>query len=889
MLFVITCSAAEHTAKVTLTGTVTEKATGEPVPGAQIWFPDLRRGTTSKADGGYRMEDLPAVKLLVRISMIGFATITEMIDLDTTAARDFALSGSVTEMNQVVVTGSSKATELSHDPVPTVLLDPRYIRSHASSNAIETLNGVPGVGTLTTGPNVSKPYIRGLGYNRVLTLFDGVRQEGQQWGEEHGVEVDQFLVDRVEVVKGPASLMYGSDALAGVVNLLPAPAVEEGMLKGAVLLEYATNNGAMAGSANVDGDQRGLIWGARLSGKQATNYQNRYDGRVAGTKYAERDASAYAGLDRSWGYAHAYVSLFDDLQEIPDGSRDSTTRQFTRQISEEDTLRQIIPATDLSSYAIGVIHQRVQHYRAHVASNVILGNARLAANLAFQRSIRREYSHPGHADIAGLYLVLNTFSYDLKYHLAEKKGWEPTFGLNGMVQHNDADQGTEFVIPTYNSVDAGPFAHMWKRLARLDLSAGVRYDVRHFSNATLYTRPDAVTGFDRATTYVAGDTNVVQQFAAYDHTFNGLSGSMGAAFTLNERITLKANVARGYRAPNAAEISAKGVHPGTGFEQLGDADLRPEFNVQEDIGVFYAGTHVNASVELFHNMITDYIYNEKLANVAGGDSLFEQGGNVFPVFKFKQTGARLYGGEVSIDIHPHPLDWLHFENALSVVLAENTGGGGALIGVGTRYLPFIPPLHTTSELRADLKKPFGRLSGVFIKLGVQVFAAQDRFFGAYGTETFTPGYTLLDAGLGADVHAANGNTLFSFTVLGSNLADVAYQSNMSRLKYMDDSPVNWTGRSGIYNISCDGTHSTSLSFAAGQTTQTVTVPVAGDTASEADENFFVNLSSATGGATIGDSQGVGTIRAVQPVAEVVDELERDYRAATERLALYAMR
>src|SRR6266705_925861 len=120
---------------------------------------------------------------------------------------------------------------------------------------------------MSTGPNVSKPYIRGLGYNRVLALFDGVRQEGQQWGDEHGIEVDQFLVDHIEVVKGPASLMYGSDALAGVVNLLPPPPLPEGTVKGSLLGSYQANNKEMAGSAAFDVNLKGFIWGIRSSHK----------------------------------------------------------------------------------------------------------------------------------------------------------------------------------------------------------------------------------------------------------------------------------------------------------------------------------------------------------------------------------------------------------------------------------------------------------------------------------------------------------------------------------------------------------------------------------------------------------------------------------------------
>jgi iron complex outermembrane receptor protein len=786
--------------KTSLTGKVTDKGNGQPIPGAEVYFPDLRTGAVTDMDGNYAVHDLPTAKALVKVSMVGYATITETLDLSTLTTRDFVLSGSVTEMNEVVVTGTSKATEIKRDPVPITLVSRQYLRENASSNVIGSLNKVPGVSTLSTGPNVSKPYIRGLGYNRVLTLFDGVRQEGQQWGDEHGIEVDQFLIDRIEVVKGPASLMYGSDALAGVVNLLPAPAVPVGTLKGSVLGDYDTNNKGIAGSVNIDGNNGKVIYGGRLSGKVASDYQDRYDGRVYGTKYNEKDLDAYLGVNRSWGFARVNFSLYDNLQEIPDGSRDSTSRRFTYQISEDDTLRPLVSDEVLNSYDIAVLHQHVQYYRAYTTESFNLGDGRLTTNFGLTRSIRREYGHPQYPDLAGLYLVLNTLSYDLKYHFPERHGWETTAGLNGMYQANDASKGTELVIPSYHDLDIGPFVHVKKTVGKIDVSGGLRYDVRNYRNDAMYTRPNPVTGFDMSTEGNMGDSMVVKQFDAYSHTFAGGSGSVGMAYNVNGRLTLKANIGRGYRAPSAAEISAKGVHPGTGFEQLGDANFIPEFNLQEDIGFFYGGTHVSASAEVFNNHISNYIYNEKLAGVSGGDSLFTQNGQDFPVFKFRQTAAQLYGGEVSVDIHPHPLDRLHFENSVSFIIAENKGGNGAAITDSTRYLPLIPPLHTNSELRYDMRKQVGCLARVFIKFGVQVYAAQDRFYGAYGTETYTPGYTLLDAGLGGDIVNKSGRTLFTLTILGTNLADIGYQSNMNRLKYFDDHPVNGTGRSGIYNM-----------------------------------------------------------------------------------------
>ena len=782
-----------------LSGKIIDKRTKETLTGVGIYIPDLKTGTVTDKEGNYKINDLPKTKVLVRISLIGYAGITQTIDFSTTSTQNFEMEESVTEMNEVVVTGTSHSTELKKNPVPMVLIDQQYIAQNSSTNIIETMNKVPGVSTLTTGPNVSKPYIRGLGYNRVLTLFDGVRQEGQQWGDEHGIEIDQFLIDHIEVVKGPASLMYGSDALAGVVNLMPRNTLPEGTIKGNLLTNYQTNNKQVAGSFNIDGNNKGLVWGFRGSHKQASDYQNKYDGKVFGTKYNENDLNGTIGLHKSWGYSHLNFSMYDNLQEVPDGSRDSTTRKFTKQISEEDTTRAIVSNKELNNYAIGLIHQHVQHYRAFSSSRFFFKKSKLDLNLGYQQSTRREFSHPVYPDLAGLYLLLKTVTYDVKYHLPEISGWGITIGVNGMRQQNE-NNGTEFVIPNYHSFDVGPFVVIKKSFQKLDIAAGMRYDTRIFQNDSMFTKPNPETGFDMLTPSNPADTNVSKQFSYYKHTFSGVSGSVGMTYNVNDNFGFKANIARGYRAPNVSEISAKGVHPGTGFEQLGDANFKPEFSLQEDAGIFFSSKHISGSADVFNNIISNYIYNEKLMSLNGGDSLFVQNGNSFPVFKFRQTTAQLYGGEFSIDIHPHPLDWLHFENSISYIYAVNLGGNGSHITDSTKYLPLIPPLHTNTELRADIKKKVGCFSSIFIKVGVQHYAIQNNFYAAYGTETKTPGYTLLDAGIGANVMTKKGTTLFNLTILATNLADIAYQSNMNRLKYFDNFPNNSTGRSGIYNM-----------------------------------------------------------------------------------------
>lgn len=791
------CAGFTLRAQVTLTGFVKNKTSGEPLPGAILYFPDFKSGTVSKADGSFSIGNLPSIKTLVQVRLIGYQTFIKTIDLSQNQLLNVAMEESAVESNEVIVTGVSKATEIKRSPVPMVSVDSKYLQENTATNAIDALVKVPGVNALSTGPNVSKPYIRGLGYNRILTLFDGMRQEGQQWGDEHGIEIDQYLVDRVEVIKGPASLIYGSDALAGVVNLLPANPVPEGTIKGSVQANYQTNNGLYGGSAAYAGNTGGFVWGMRASHKEATNYRNKYDGRVYNTGFKESDVNAYAGVNRRWGYSHLTFSTYDNLQEIPDGSRDSLSRKFTRQVSEADTLRPVVSDAELRSYSISPIHQRVQHYRLFSTSSFILGKSKLALNLGYQQSIRREYAHPQVPDVAGLYLKLQTATYDVKYYFPEKSGLEGTAGINGMYQVNNTDQATEFVIPDYTLFDFAPFVYMKKNIGRLDLAAGARYDTRSFNNSALYTAVNPVTGFDMK---VSDTTGATRSFDKYSHVFSGFSGSFGLTYNITGKLLLKANVARGYRAPNISEISARGVHPGTGFEQLGGANLKPEFSLQEDIGIFFDSRHLSMSAEAFNNIIDSYIFNQKLQSLAGGDSIYVQNGNNYPVFKFRQTKAQLYGGEARIDIHPHPLDWLHFENSVSIVYALNLGGKGAVLNDSNRYLPYIPPVHTNSELRAEFSKKAGCFANSFIKFGVQYYAAQNRAYLADNTETKTPGYTLLDAGMGSDVVDKKGNTLFSIGIFGTNLADVAYQSNMSRLKYFDNYPVNGTGRSGIYSM-----------------------------------------------------------------------------------------
>ncbi|MBS1510197.1 MAG: TonB-dependent receptor [Bacteroidetes bacterium] len=782
--------------KSTLSGKVTDKKSGHALEGASVYFPDLKTGAVTNASGYYEINNLPNGRYLVEVKYVGYKAQIQTISIQANLTMDFALEASIVEESEVVVTGTSKATSIRKNPVPITSVSKQFLQQNLSTNIIDAIAKVPGINAVTTGPNVSKPFIRGLGYNRILTLYDGVRQEGQQWGDEHGIEVDQNSVEKVEVIKGPASLIYGSDALAGVVNLIPANFPPPGKTLGEVAANYQTNNGEFGGSGMLSGNKNDIIWRGRASYKEATNYQNKYDGRVYGTGFRETDLNGMVGINKTWGYSHIGFSLFDDLQEIPDGSRDSATRKFTKQITEADTFRPIVSDAELKSYTITPLHQHVQHYRFYTANNFIFKDGgRIALNLGYQKSIRREFSHPEMA-IPGLYLILNTFTYDAKYYFHERNGWSVMGGVNGMYQKNDAEKGTEFVIPSYKQFDVGGFIFGKKSYQKLELAGGLRYDTRHFDNSALYTGTNPVTGFDMAV-YGADTVGANQAFYNYNHSFSGVTGSIGATYTFSKELSAKVNIARGYRAPNISEISANGVHPGTNIYQLGNPDFKPEFSLQEDIGINYNSQHITINLELFNNNIQNYIFNQKLLGVNGQDSVIVPGNETF---QFQAAKAHLYGTELSVDIHPHPLDWLHFENGLSVVYGNNLGVSGKTLSDSAKYLPFIPPVHTFSELRANIKTKSGPFTNLFAKLQMEWNAAQNRAYLAYGTETPTAGYTLFNAGFGGDIMNKKKKVVCSFSLLGNNIFDVAYQSHLNRLKYFEPYPGNASGHNGIYNM-----------------------------------------------------------------------------------------
>ncbi len=786
-MFALNVASAQNS----LTGTIKTASTDSTVvAGASIYIPDLKLGSISKDDGTFTLNNIPNGTYLVQVTAIGYASETKEINVKQSSTANFIMRISSVEVKEIVVTGVSSATEAQSNPQALDVVNHKDFVENSATNIIDAISLAPSVNAITAGPNISKPTIRGLGYNRVVTVNDGVRQEGQQWFDEFGIEVDEYSVDKVEILKGPTALSYGSDAFAGVINMLAAPTLPEGTIKGNVLINHQSNNGLWGESVNLAGNSKGFVWDLRYSNKMAHCYQNKYDGYVANSGYSESNLKGMFGINRKWGYSHLTLSSFDMQLGIVEGARDSASGKFIGEYVKPDgeDSTGIVTQEEMKKYNnFPVIHQHVRHYKAVLDNSFALGTGRLGLRLGLQQNYRQEANDIGY-DGYNNYFFLQTINYDVRYTLPEKNHFEFAAGLNGMKQ-NSEDRGVVFVIPEYDIFDIGVFAIAKKSFKKFSISGGLRYDSRTTKTKDLWV--------DTTGTRIAGeiDSTSTQQFTAQSGKFSGVSGSIGIAYDFNDNVYGKLNVARGYRAPSIAESGSNGIHDGTPFYEIGDPNLKAESSLQLDATLGVKTEDVTFEANVFYNQINNYIFPEKLASKFGGDSIrTDAAANMSgPAFKYVQGNAILSGAEAVFNLHPHTIKGIRWNNSFGMVNAIQLNQPDS-----SKYLPYTPPYKYRSELKFVLTKTNDFLKNAYIKFSMDYYFEQNKVFYKFGNETVTPEYTLFNVGAGTDVTSKKGSTLFSFYIAINNLTDVAYQSNMSRLKYSDAN--NLTGKVGVYNM-----------------------------------------------------------------------------------------
>jgi iron complex outermembrane receptor protein len=784
ILLIITCLLLTKThAQIKLSGRITQQGSGEALIGANIYLLELRRGTTTDANGEYHISPIPKGNYTVQISYISHKTLTQALALQQSLAQDFALPHTAIAIEEVIVSGSSTKTLIKESPIPISALSRTQWLQSGSTNLVDAISRLPGMSQITTGSTLSKPIIRGLGFNRVITMHDGVRQEDNQWGEEHSLHIDEYSIDRYEIIRGAGSLMYGSDGIGGVMSVISPLPIEEGKTQGNILYNYQTNNAMSGVSANLAGNSNGFIWSGRISMKDAKNYQNPADGRVFGSNFNELNYSGMLGINRKWGYSRLYFSKFGQKINIIDGLRNERGKFVQKVFINNQEKLQEVTEHELESRTINPANsQNLSNYKISSNNLYFFDKTSLSLNIAYAQNHRKEYGNIQKPLEPDLYFFLQNLYYDVRYNFAENNGWETTLGSNGMWQSMQ-NQGNETLYPNFNLQDKGIFIFSKKKLHRWIMSGGLRFDHRNLEINKLYVDQNG-----KFQTHELGA--VEERFSGLQKSYANLTGSFGAVWKVTDKLSVKANLARGFRAPSVPELASNGEHAGTFRYEKGNVNQQSEVSLQSDLGITWESSSLYVDFNIFRNHIQHYTYSERVQNTSGKDSTVAG----VPVFQYVQGNALLWGIEGSITFNPESARWLSFTQSYSMVNGQNQQANNDSL----KYLPFMPPPRWISQVKLTKNSWGNHIKNLYIMAEWEYNQTQNQVLLAYNTETPTPSYQLLNIGMGTSIINRQKKTLMSIYISANNLLDTIYQSHQSRLKYLEQNQV--TGRAGVFNM-----------------------------------------------------------------------------------------
>ena len=770
-----------------ITGKITDKASGLPIAGATVTIPDLKIATSTDANGVYRLKQLPVGEYLMQVTAMGYASAIQLIDLGNTLSVDVKLSVSTFELADVIVTALGNTTTKQRATVPVTVVTHNHILQGVYNTAIDEIASQPGVNETTEGAGTTKPQINGLGFDRVLTLMDGVPQEDFQWGDDHGILIDPYAVYDAEIIRGPASLQYGASAEAGVISFKSEALPQNGLVAGSILTEYHSNNGYLGTALHIAGNKNGFAWALTASGDEAHSYSDPKDGYVWGTAWNQVNARLTLALNRSWGYSRLTLSALHRRIEVPDGNRDSTGRF----IFDAPQNGQTYPShSDFLSYAANIAGDKIlDEYQAWWQNSINIGKGRLGLDAGFTQSVHHDIDT---GTVGSGNFLVNDIPYSLRYQLAgQKSGWKLTTGINGIYefQHNGTAPPAPYIpdyeIPNYINFEIGGYAIVEKNWKDLTLSGGLRFDRTDFVG-------DPMSLDDAGTIVPAGAPGSTVQFSGFNNTYSGPSGSIGASYQLPGDNYVKLNFSKSYRAPAINELTSNGLNIGSNAIQLGNINLKAEQGYQADFAYGYNGNDVSVEANGFYNHISNFIFADRTDSVSQG----------YPVYRFVSSNtAILMGVSGFLNIHPSGARWLELNNGFTCIYSYLPNASDS-----TNHIPWTPAPHLTSEVKFRLNDGHNSiLKGAYFKFGFQHDWAQNNIYSALYTEVPSAAYTPFNAGAGANfVNPKTGRVICSLYINCSNLTNVAYADHLNLAQYFlaySGQAVTVTRQSqGVYNM-----------------------------------------------------------------------------------------
>lgn len=635
---------------------------GTALQGVIVSMPEINKEVSTDSNGNYSFNNIPSGNFLVLFSHIGFAKKSYRISFAKEAQQqDVVMELSEEHMDEVIVsTAFNKLQSQNVTKVDNIKME--NLRKNGSLTLAEGLTLLPGVSSVSTGISIGKPVIRGLSGNRVVVYSQGVRMENQQFGEEHGLGLNDSGIESVEVIKGPASLLYGSDALGGVLYFNPEKFAPAGETKAHFGQRFFSNTQGSSTSLGINTASEKWKIIANYKHDIHADYKTGNNERVTNTRFNESDFKAALGYSSTIGNFTLRYNFNNLSLGIPEEG-----------IGEQSTAyKPLYPS------------QNVKNRLISLNSMLHFGKSRLETNVGYTENNRKEFEdNPSPV----LNMVLKTLNYDAKLYLFPGEQFETIVGVQGMYQEN-SNFGEERLIPDATVKDLGSYLTTRYEKKSHTLQAGFRYDLR------------------KVTANEYGTNGEEGYFMPIKQDFNSFNASLGYKNASIKNLILRATIATGFRAPNLAELTSNGVHEGSNRYEIGNPNLKNEKNIQIDLNSEFKTSHVEFFANAFYNHINDYIYIAPTGEVLDENN----------VFVYLQQNSTLIGGEAGLHFHPHPLDWLHITGSYERVSGKSEDGAN---------LPLIPANRINSEIRLEFN-PKNGLKNVYFTLGMQHYMDQKK-------------------------------------------------------------------------------------------------------------------------------------------------------------------
>jgi iron complex outermembrane receptor protein len=624
-------------AQAELKGTVKDTDTEEPLVGAHIFIPELQKGTITDVDGTFHLGNIPAARLKIEISHVGYKTNAKVVELEKDSTENILvlMETTVIHSDAVVVSGGTYSTQHENAIKIETLKSEEYQQMNAP-----TLQGklaeIPGVDMISKGNAVVKPVIRGLSNSNILVLNNGVKLENFQFSENHPFMIDEFGVDRIEVIKGPASLLYGSDAVGGIINIIGEKPASTGSLEAEVVQKYHSNTRGIQTNVGIKSTYDDFFWGIRGGLNSHEDYMSGENSHVPNSRFNNSGIHAFTGINKSFGSMRLYY--------------DYTQMHLGMTVPGTDTL------VDSDERENNFWYQNLDNHLVISKNKFFLRDVKLEADFSYQQNNRELIT----LDKKAVDMKLSTYSGNIRANYNFNRSAELILGLQGNFKMNSNFDAPNRVLPDHEMYDLavnGLFQQDFT--GGLKMQAGLRYDYRN-----IFIPEQEKSGH----AHEEDQHQHEEHLEEFSKNYSNISFSLGATYRLTEALLIRGNVASAYRTPNVAELTQEGVH-GARFEK-GNRSLNSQKNYEADLSFHYHCCHAMFDVSGFYNSIDDYIYLAPTGNYTEDNML---------IYQYGQTNAILYGGEVSFEINPTEafragLTW-------SVTTGERKDGSN---------LPFIP-------------------------------------------------------------------------------------------------------------------------------------------------------------------------------------------------------